>query len=335
MSARAIAALTGDPHVDRVLLAVLRSYHGYIVGRLGRLDCARAELEQGCAELRQADARAESALPLIMLATIAWQQGNYPRARPLLEESLRISQAMSNTFCAALAFFFLAMVAHASGDYGQADEYFREALRLARTNGQPRLISMTLVSSGPTLLALGRYTEARERLQNGLACARASRIRWLVGVAQGQLGLVLNAEGDHAGARTALLEAVAAAQEIGNQWDRAWGEVGLGDAELGLGNPAQASTHYRLGLELAVEEHALPIALDALVGFAFLRARAGDWERASELAGQVLLHPASGGNARTRAEQVRRMLNADSPGQPLRVARTYEETVQWVLDGAS
>jgi tetratricopeptide (TPR) repeat protein len=332
---RAMAALTDDPRVDPVLLPILRSYHGYYLGRLGRLDYARAELERGCAELRQADARAESALPLIMLGTVAWQAGDYAGARPLLEESLRISRTMGNMFCTALALFFLGVVAHASGDYGQADESFREALRLAQIHGQPRLISMTSVLSGPTLFALGQYTEARERLQEGLALARASRIRWLVGVAQGHLGLVLNAQGDYAGARTALLEAVALAQESGNQWDRAWAEVGLGDAELGLGNPVQASNLYRLGLQLATEEHALPITLDALAGLALLRAQAGDQESALELAGHVLLHPASSGNARTRADQVCRMLNADSPGQPIGVAGTFEEIVQRILVSVS
>ena len=246
--ARAMAVITDDPHVDLVLLAVLRSYHGYSVGRLGRLDDARAELERGCAELRQANARAESALPLIMLGTVAWQEGDYVGARPLLEESLQISRTMGNTFCTALALFFLGLVAHASGDYGQANESFREALRLSRIQGQPRLISMTSVWSSLTLLALGQYTEARERLQEGLALARTSRIRWLVGVAQGHLGLVLNAQGDHAGARMALLEAVASAQESGNQWDRAWGEVGLGDAELGLGNSGAGEHSLLLGI---------------------------------------------------------------------------------------
>jgi tetratricopeptide (TPR) repeat protein len=194
---------------------------------------------------------------------------------------------------------------------------------------------MTSVLSSPTLLALGQYTQARERLQEGLTLARASRIRWLVGVAQGHLGLVLNAQGDYTGARTALLEAVAAAQESGNQWDRAWGEVGLGDAELGLGNSVQASTHYCLGLQIATEEHAWSIALDALAGFAQLRAQTGDRERALELAAHVLRHPASSGIARTRVDQVRRMLNADSQDQSIEAAGTFEETVQRILASIS
>jgi hypothetical protein len=107
--------------------------------------------------------------------------------------------------------------------------------------------------------------------------------------------------------------------------------VSLGDAELGLGNSVQANTHYYFGLRLATEEHALPIALDALAGLALLQAQAEDWERAAELAGHVLLHPASNGYARTRADQVRRMRNADSHGQPFRVAGTFEETVQRIL----
>jgi hypothetical protein len=168
-----------------------------------------------------------------------------------------------------------------------------------------------------------------------VSLARTSRIRWLVGVAQGHLGLVLNAQGDHAGARMALLEAVASAQESGNQWDKAWGEVGLGDAELGLGNSGQASTRYCLGLKLATEEHALPIALEALAGLALLRAQVGDRESALELAGHVSLHPASSGNARARADQVRQMLNADSQDQFVGVAGTFEETVQRILAGIS
>lgn len=329
--ARAVAALSDDPRVGPVLPALLRSYRGYFLGRLGNLGDAREELERGCATLRQADAQPELAAPLVMLGTIVWQQGDYARARLLLEESLSISQMNDYKFWTALALFFLGLVAHSSSNYAQADEYFQEALHVARLVGQPRMISMVSVLSGPTLLALGNYTDARERLQQGLAIARSSRIQWLVGVAQGHLGLVLNAQGDHAGARTALLEAVALAQESDNQWDRAWGEVGLGDAELGLGNQAQASSHYRLGLQLAMEAHALPIALDALAGFALLLAQAGDRERALELAGQVSAHPASSGNARVRADQVRRIFQPDSEDQPIEVAGTFEVAVQSIL----
>jgi hypothetical protein len=46
-------------------------------------------------------------------------------------------------------------------------------------------------------------------------------------------------------------------------------------------------------------------------------------------------HPASSGNARTRADQVRRILNPDFPVQPIGVPRTFEETVQQILAGVS
>jgi tetratricopeptide (TPR) repeat protein len=335
LCAQALATLTEDLHRDRILLAQLRSYHGHFLGQMGRLGVARAELERGCAELRQAGMQTESAHPFIMLGTVAWQQGDYTKARAVLEESLRISRTIGNTFCTALSLFFLGLVAHASDDYDQADEFFREALHLARLNGQPGLISVISVFSSPTLLVLGQYIEARERLQAGLDLARGSQVRWLVGVAQGHLGLILNAQGDHMGARTASLEAITLAQESGNPWNRAWAEVSLGDAELGLGNSMQASTHYCLGLQLATEEHALPIALDALAGLATLQAQAGERKSALELAGQVLFHPASSGNARTRVDQVRRMLNADFQNQSIEVTGTFEETVQRILADAS
>ena len=164
---------------------------------------------------------------------------------------------------------------------------FQQGLALGRIIRQPRMISMISIHSAVALLTLGHYAEARERLQEGLAVARETQDRWLVGAALAHLGMVMLAQGDHAGARTALLEAVALAQDTGNGWDRAWWEVSLGDVYLAERDAGQAEVRYRLGMQLALEANALPVALTALAGFARLRALAGDRDGALEVARHV------------------------------------------------
>jgi tetratricopeptide (TPR) repeat protein len=332
---RALEALADDPGADQYLVARLHVYDGNFLDRLGRLREARPELERGCAVLRQANAPFDLSTALTFLGRNAWQQGDYARAHDLLEESLAISRGASEEMATALALFFLGLVEHAMGNEAQADKCFREALAVSRMLGEPRIISITLVHSAPILLALGRTAEARKRLQEGLPVARETHDRWLVGAALLHLGTVLLAQGDPAGARTALLEAVALAREAGSGWYRAWGEVSLGDVYLVEGDAQQAELQYRSGLQVALEANAIPLALDALAGFAELRALAGDRKGALELVGQVSLHPASAGKARARAAEVPRMLDPDGTNQPVAPATgAFEEIVQGILAGS-
>ncbi len=329
---RTVQTLKDDPSCDRTLLAGLCARHGYYLGRLGRLADARQQLEWASAHLRQVDERSELALALTFLGTIVWQEGDFPQARALLEESLGLNRIIGDRHWMSLSLFFLALVEHSSGNEAQADQYFDETLALGHATGQPRMISMTSVFSAPTLLALGRYAEARERLQAGLELARTSHDWWLVSTTLANLGILLHTQGDHAGAKTALLEAVSLTQESGNRWDQAWVEVSLGDVYLALHDAAQAENHYRSALQLAFEGAAIPIALDALAGFATLHAQAGDREWALEIAGQVAAHPASTGNARARVTEVVRLLDPDSATPlPAAATGTFEDMVHRIL----
>lgn len=329
---RAIDALSDEPDADHDLLARLRTHHGYFLDRLGRLDEARLELAWGSAELRQANQPRELSIALTFQGTNAWQQGDYARAYDLLQEGLGIARTVNDKTYAALSLFFLGLVEHAMGDEAAADRSFREGLATGYMLRQPRMISMIAVHWALTLLALGRYGEARERLLEGLAVARETQDRWLVGTALGHLGMVMLAQGDHAGARAALLEAVALARETGGSWDRSWGEVSLGSVYLAEGDAEQAEAHYRLGLRLALDADAVPLILDALTGFAELRALTRDREGALELARHVCSHGASSGNARARAGEVLRMLDAGGGDQPLAPpAGAFEETVSKIL----
>jgi predicted ATPase len=333
--ARAVQQLATDQAADPGLLALLRAEYGYSLARLGRLAAARDELEQGCAQLRSVGSPADLATGLTLLGMVVWQEGDYPRAQALLEESLGLHRRVEDRGMIGLCLFFLALVEQTIGNAAQAEGYFGEALALGRSSDHPRLIAMTSVHSVPSLLALGQPAQARERLQEGLALAHATQDRWLEFAALGYLGRVLGSQGDYAGARTALQETLALAHETGNLQDQAWAEVGLGDVTLAAGEAALAEAHYRSGLQLAMQAAALPKALDAVAGLAVLRARAGDPEGALELAAQVAHHPASSGAGRARAAQVLRMLVPDSASLTAALgAPTFEEIVRGILYGS-
>jgi hypothetical protein len=86
--------------------------------------------------------------------------------------------------------------------------------------------------------------------------------------------------------------------------------VGQGLAEMGrsvftLGNDTEAERVWRESLRIATEIHGTPVALEALVGLASLRAKRGDIEPALELLLIVLNHPASSQETKNRAEILR------------------------------
>ena len=331
MFARAVEALESGPAEDPGLVALLRAVHGHFLGRLGRLAGARQELEQGCARLRALGSPADLGTGLTLLGLAVWQEGDYPLARAILEEALRLNRDVDDRGLTGLCLFFMGLVEQTTGNVAPADACFREALAMGRDSGHPRLIAITAVHSIPTLLALGRPAQATEWLQEGLALARTTQDHWLEFAALGYLGRILAAQRDYAGAKTALQEALAVAQEIGNRHDLAWGEVGLADVTLASGDVAQADRHYRSALQLAMDSAAFPKALHALAGLAQVKALTGNREEALELARQVLVHPASTDDTRTRAAEVLRQLGGDSDSGA--VTGTFEELVQGILAG--
>jgi hypothetical protein len=103
--------------------------------------------------------------------------------------------------------------------------------------------------------------------------------------------------------------------------------VGEGLAEMGrsvfaLGNDTEAERVWRESLRIATEIHGTPVALDALVGLASLRAKKGDMESALELLLTVLNHPASIQDTRHRAEQLRTELEAQLTTQKVEAIKT-------------
>jgi hypothetical protein len=98
--------------------------------------------------------------------------------------------------------------------------------------------------------------------------------------------------------------------ELGGSWFMARVLAEMGASILALGNEVESEQVWRESLHIATDIHGIPVALDALVDFASLRAKEGDREYAFELLLLVLNHPASLQVTKNRASSLRAELEA-------------------------
>jgi tetratricopeptide (TPR) repeat protein len=147
-------------------------------------------------------------------------------------------------------------------------------------------------------------------LEESVALNISVGARWNLGHAYQGLGAVAQAQGEHQRAVDMFRKGVDTFAELGGRFYVGEGLAEMGRSVFALGNDTEAERVWRESLRIATEIHGTPVALDALVGLASLRAKKGDMQSALELLLTVLNHPASIQDTRHRAEQLRTELEA-------------------------
>jgi tetratricopeptide (TPR) repeat protein len=186
-------------------------------------------------------------------------------------------------------------------------------------------------------LRLGRYDEARAALEESVALNSSIGFGWGLGTAYRGLGKVAQAQGKHEQAVDMFRKSLDIFTEMGGSWFVARVLAEMGISILALGNEAEAGRVWREALRIATEIHATPVALEALAGFASLRAKQGDREHALGLLLVVLNHPASLQITKNRASALRADLEAQlTPTQVEAIQahaadKTFEAVVEDLL----
>jgi tetratricopeptide (TPR) repeat protein len=172
-------------------------------------------------------------------------------------------------------------------------ERFQSVVADWRLIGDPRLIALALDFLSRSALRLGRYDDARAALEENVALNSSIGFGWGLGTAYRALGKVEQAQGKHEQAVAMFRKSMGIFTELGGRWFMAHVLAEMGGSILALGNDAEARRLWRESLQIATDIHGTPVALEALVGFAHLRAKQGVREDALELVLMVLNHPAS------------------------------------------
>jgi tetratricopeptide (TPR) repeat protein len=171
-------------------------------------------------------------------------------------------------------------------------------------------VAGSLANLGSIAGAAGLHAEARQLYQEALSLFKAIGFRWGIAYTLIRLGEAAHLAGDSAGALPPLEEALAICQEIGHRWGMAFSMIQLGSVHFALRHTTQAGQSFLRALRIAYETHLVPTMLEALVGVAqFLQADEQP-ERAAEVVGLVLHHPAADAETKRRAEAILALLDA-------------------------
>jgi tetratricopeptide (TPR) repeat protein len=183
--ARALFADLGDKWGLAMMLFVMAD----AAMERGDYDAARTGHTESLALFRSIGEVTMSTNPLVSLARIACVDGEYARARAMIEEALTIRQRpeVDNPWMVAIALDSLGEVARCEGDPARGTRSFEQALGYGRALGDDMIVSWSLHNLGHVALHSGDLAAGAAQFRESLA------LRWRRGpgveVATGLAGM--------------------------------------------------------------------------------------------------------------------------------------------------
>jgi tetratricopeptide (TPR) repeat protein len=214
----------------------------------GRESCMRVLAKKGAQGPTQ-----ERAQALKTAGVLAYQQGDYPAARALDEESLAIHRLLGDRRGIAGSLNNLGLVACDQGDFSAARALHQESLAIMRDVGDRKGIANSVNNLGNVAFDQGDFFLSRTLYEESLAIARELGDREGVARVLGNLGNVAKHEGDLSSARALHEESLAIKRELGYRQRIASSLNSLADLDLHQGDLASAQALYREALAIGRE----------------------------------------------------------------------------------
>jgi class 3 adenylate cyclase/tetratricopeptide (TPR) repeat protein len=325
---RALALLPEGEKATRAdLLRLVGSSQMY----LGNYGTARDKLNAGLALAREAGDGKTAARALNGMAYLAFQQGDFADMRARAKEALALARAAADQAAEALALLRLGVAAR---DPAVKTRFYEESLALSRTVGHKQGTAACLTTLGEVARSEGDYAGAKHYYEESLAINRELGDRAVMTFNLFNLGEVAAAQNDHAAAARYHQEGLAIAQDIGFRWIAAGCLAALGHTAAATGDLERARRCLRQALSEGMAIGSLIAILYAVVGFARLKAQAGEHTRAAEWLGLVMAHPSSDEHVLQRVQTLLTELHAALPAGQLEaaLARGKALDLQAVLD---
>jgi predicted ATPase/DNA-binding winged helix-turn-helix (wHTH) protein/Tfp pilus assembly protein PilF len=246
----------------------------------GRAWCARA---LGKSE-REAPT-SDRARTLIAAGTLASWQADYPAAKLLHEESLKISRELDDRTRIASALSSLGWILSYEGDNSAARALLEECLAITRKLGNLSGIAGALNNLGNVINEQGDFGAARALYEECLAIAQELGDRRGIGIVLHNLGTVVYSQGDIQGARELLERSLAIRREVGDRPGTATSLNNLAEVTRTQGDISSARVLYQEGLTISRDVGDKRQIAYALEGFAAMAADLGNCLRAACLWG--------------------------------------------------
>jgi tetratricopeptide (TPR) repeat protein len=273
------------------MIEALNGLSGVAFAR-GAFDEARHHAEQALLLARPSGNQRQLAEALRRLGD-ALRNHDYASAKAHYEGSLAICQALHDRGGIAVCLNNLGIIASLQGAYAEAQTLFAEGLAIRRAMGDRAGCAGSLSNLGVVARRQGRYAEARTLYAESLAIRQEIGDRWGMAACLNNLGLMASQQGAYAEASDSLKRSLALSKEIGDWHGMSMALATLGEALLAYGDDAEAKRYFRQSLAISAQQRINPLSLACLTGLAELYLRGSMTERALELMGVILQHPAS------------------------------------------
>src|SRR5215211_3009560 len=191
---------------------------GWLASNQGDLDRAQAAAEEGLKLSTEAALGDVVATELQnVLGEVAWERGDYERAKELFEESLAFYREARDIRGVAWSLGNLANVSSDRGNYEQAKELYEEGLALSRELGGAELLGAYLISLGYEFLLEGNPERATSLNEEAVALYRKRGHRGRLQIALDNLGWAALVRGDHQRAEALHKESLMLCKDLGDK----------------------------------------------------------------------------------------------------------------------
>lgn len=223
---------------------------GWALQNRGRYKEARRVYEKSLSTFRYMEDKANIALSLYRIGSIAYEQGDLANAREIFGESLTIYKEIGDEPGSAASLRGLGILTEQRGNLDEARRFYEESLRIERKVGNPRKIARILHDVAMLLQREGYLTKARELYGESLELVKSLGDSMNIAVALTQAGRVAEDQGDLALARQFLNQALEIANELEYRPLLGILHFNIGVIEYLSGNWQEAEALYNKSLEI-------------------------------------------------------------------------------------
>lgn len=259
-----------DAHAAREIVSRLAAQQARMLGQLARHEEAIVKAQEAIALGEQAGAAQSVAEGYLYWGYTVRRQGDYVRARGILEKAIQLAHAAQLPNLESQAGTYLGGTYWNESAYGPAREYWERAVALCRTQNNLRGESFLLNNLAMLSQEGGDFPTAREYLTQALQFSKMVGTDQLWGAVLVNLGLVEIDQCAFDAAAKHLDEGLHFFREIQGAWQEHLTLLGLGQLALRTGDYARASTQLEvavqgLGALHAQTDHARALGLLGLV----------------------------------------------------------------------
>jgi predicted ATPase/DNA-binding SARP family transcriptional activator/TolA-binding protein len=190
-----------------------------------------------------------------ILGALAVQQSDYDRARRLLEECLDFYRKLESRGGITFALMNLGNVLRRQGDYEQARHLYEETLRLSKESGDKYYLSQTLHNLAVLAAEQGDHEQARRQYEEAETLFRELGDRYCLAQTQYNLGNLAYTRGDYNQSHRQYEECLNLFRETGHRLGIAMALQGLGRVAHVQGNPQHALRLLQEGLRVSREQN--------------------------------------------------------------------------------